>query len=870
MAFNDAGHTASHGSDYSGTIHVYTSAGAWVGAYDLNASNGYKASVKVPAGITDLHVNAEVLNDNVYEGNESFVIYGHGAEQDWVKSNDSTIHDSPDKPEITTITQEREGKEGGSWVGYNLDINKTSTTDTTVTLRFDDSLNQAQYGSDYTGKIHVYTKDAEGGWSRIGGDYFMSGSSPHTADITIPAGKSGVRLFVEPVNDSNVESNETLKFDAVTEGSSNWVTSDAVALLDKSAWMISEPAYANEGEWLTWEATLANPSTGTSWTKINVHGDATHGSSWNAFEASFDGGETWGATRYYDGYVIVPAGSTSFHVRSKSVDDSTYKGENEVTLELIEHSSNAGIVSGTTTQSGYITDNDEPEISAYIFGQDYSVVRGDLNGPADNTQLNFSSASTKVTFYDSNDTLIGDNASNEYVIESAQKVEINGTQYTVQYDFNIQIQDASGNIYTFAVIDVDMNSDGYMGQSSSVEDGQLIIQVDGPDVPLNTTLDYVVDSFDNSIDSYRYEDLYAESSAITPLVLDLDGDGVETISVDVSKISYDLDADGTSNITGWANSDDGFLVWDINQDGLINDGSEMFGAGTDLADGTKANDGIEALAQHDLNEDGVIDLHDAIFDQLDVWVDSNMDGITDPGELKTLAELDITSISLGAVASEEMDNGNLLGLMSSYTKSDGTVHEYADVWFEQGEEVNDASEASPHTYLSTEENQSTTNDPHPNFEGDAAPWAKVEFSIVGETFVTRADEHGDWKFTLPPDSTLTKGENAFTVKITDTDNNTEFKAGIVTLDTTPPEILLENENGLHEGDTFIGGSDYNSWDVGATVTIMQGDMEIGETKIQEDGSWKIDNPNYQSGTDVTICITDIAGNSSIDDFSVGS
>ncbi len=60
-----------------------------------------------------------------------------------------------------------------------------------------------------------------------------------------------------------------------------------------------------------------------------------------------------------------------------------------------------------------------------------------------------------------------------------------------------------------------------------------------------------------------------------------------------------------------------------------------------LADGTKAKNGFEALAQYDLNDDGVIDENDAIFDKLMVWVDANGDGVSDKGELKTLKELGV-------------------------------------------------------------------------------------------------------------------------------------------------------------------------------------------------------------------------------------
>ena len=54
---------------------------------------------------------------------------------------------------------------------------------------------------------------------------------------------------------------------------------------------------------------------------------------------------------------------------------------------------------------------------------------------------------------------------------------------------------------------------------------------------------------------------------ISPLVLDLDGDGVETTNVNDQWVVFDLDGDGVKNRTGWAGADDGFLVFDRNGDG---------------------------------------------------------------------------------------------------------------------------------------------------------------------------------------------------------------------------------------------------------------------------------------------------------------
>jgi hypothetical protein len=120
---------------------------------------------------------------------------------------------------------------------------------------------------------------------------------------------------------------------------------------------------------------------------------------------------------------------------------------------------------------------------------------------------------------------------------------------------------------------------------------------------------------------------------------------------------------------------------DRNHDGAINDGSELFGGATKLSDGSTASDGYAALRDMDGNHDGVIDKNDAAFADLKVWVDVNSDGVSGAGELKTLQDLGISSISALADVNLSKDNGNLIGLTSSYQTTDGATHAAADVWF---------------------------------------------------------------------------------------------------------------------------------------------------------------------------------------------
>ena len=166
----------------------------------------------------------------------------------------------------------------------------------------------------------------------------------------------------------------------------------------------------------------------------------------------------------------------------------------------------------------------------------------------------------------------------------------------------------------------------------------------------------------------------------TPIILDLNGDGVKTLGISEG-VTFDLFAEGARINTGWVSAGDGLLIFDRNHDSVINDGSELFGSATRLASGDLAENGYAALRELDSNLDGLITGDDAAFDDLQVWIDKNSDGISHSSELQTLATLGIVKIGLEATAGTDTDNGNLVGLTSTYETSDGNTHAAADVWF---------------------------------------------------------------------------------------------------------------------------------------------------------------------------------------------
>jgi hypothetical protein len=171
------------------------------------------------------------------------------------------------------------------------------------------------------------------------------------------------------------------------------------------------------------------------------------------------------------------------------------------------------------------------------------------------------------------------------------------------------------------------------------------------------------------------------STIPSPIILDLDGDGViRTVGL-TSGVNFDHAADGFAERTGWVAPGDGLLVWDRNANGAIDSGRELFGSETLLPNGMKAVNGFEALKAFDANGDGVIDANDPVYAQLRVWVDGNTDGRNAEGELLTLEEAGVRSINVAYTNSSFIDpQGNAHRQVGSYTTTDGQTRTAADVW----------------------------------------------------------------------------------------------------------------------------------------------------------------------------------------------
>lgn len=130
---------------------------------------------------------------------------------------------------------------------------------------------------------------------------------------------------------------------------------------------------------------------------------------------------------------------------------------------------------------------------------------------------------------------------------------------------------------------------------------------------------------------------------IKPIIIDLDGDGVELTPLDYSTAFFDINGDGYRNRVAWAGADDGILAIDLGNDGKIDQVNEIAfsewheDAATDL-------EGLQLV--FDTNHDNIFDDQDERWDEFRIWHDVNVNGTSEEGELQSLTEAGIKSFDL--------------------------------------------------------------------------------------------------------------------------------------------------------------------------------------------------------------------------------
>ena len=184
-------------------------------------------------------------------------------------------------------------------------------------------------------------------------------------------------------------------------------------------------------------------------------------------------------------------------------------------------------------------------------------------------------------------------------------------------------------------------------------------------------------------ESFNYEKAGNANPPRDPLIIHFaNTSDIEFTTLD-DGVNFDLDKNGFAEKTAWTKNNDGFLTIDLNGNGIIDDGGELFGDHFIMPDGRISSTGFEALISLDEDDNKKIDENDSVFEELFVWFDTENKGFTDSNELKRLTELGVSYIDLNYISDtyEQEESGTRREETSYVCFNDGNTKRISEFWF---------------------------------------------------------------------------------------------------------------------------------------------------------------------------------------------
>ena len=209
-------------------------------------------------------------------------------------------------------------------------------------------------------------------------------------------------------------------------------------------------------------------------------------------------------------------------------------------------------------------------------------------------------------------------------------------------------------------LEYDYHETTYEYERMSFQSQGIITTTDGKEIEFSVDLGMSREFMEDNEIHVREGD----AQSVDPLVINFGGTAPQLTQ---TKFSFDLDSDGRTDQISFVGSNSGFLALDRNEDGTINNGTELFGP-------TSGN-GFSELAQYDTDGNNWIDESDPIYERLRVWT-KDVDG---NDQLMALGQRGIGAIYLGNVRTpfelKDSENG-LAGTLRStgvYVNENGSV-----------------------------------------------------------------------------------------------------------------------------------------------------------------------------------------------------
>ena len=172
-----------------------------------------------------------------------------------------------------------------------------------------------------------------------------------------------------------------------------------------------------------------------------------------------------------------------------------------------------------------------------------------------------------------------------------------------------------------------VSSSYFEAESTSFSSTGTVLTADGRELNFNVEM--------NMSRAFIQENTAITDDVVTlytdPLVINLDS---SPTAVEDVTWNFDIDGDGVMDSISMLSKGNGFLALDHNNNGIIDNGSELFGS--------KSGNGFSDLATYDTDKNGWIDENDEVYNNLKIWKKNNTED-----RLLSLKEANVGAIYLG-------------------------------------------------------------------------------------------------------------------------------------------------------------------------------------------------------------------------------
>ncbi|MCC4221984.1 VWA domain-containing protein [Vibrio campbellii] len=356
--------TAEGGLDYTNTSVTITFEDNSTQIVNVNPDGSF--AVTVPANEVSYNVTINTIDDDLFEGTETFTLSGSTENQNDTTSGTGTIVDDgsgpgpnpdDDRPTVASISDTTVNE--GDLAILDVTLSNLSTTDTVVSMNLDDG--SAEGGIDYTNTSVTITFEDNS-------TQVVNVNPDGSFDVSVPADNVSYSVTISTIDDDLFEGSETFTLSgntgnqAIPQTGIGTIIDDGTGPGpdpdgDRPTVSISDAGTINEGDTANFVVSLTNASEDPVEVQLDLNLGDTEAGDLGTLE--YNTGSGWVAVPVGD-VVSVPAGMTQFDVRIASIDDEVYEGPENFTVDV----TGLGPVQGTDTGTATIVDDGtgpEPE-----------------------------------------------------------------------------------------------------------------------------------------------------------------------------------------------------------------------------------------------------------------------------------------------------------------------------------------------------------------------------------------------------------------------------------------------------------------------------------------------------------------------------